>query len=192
MKKKIMIIIILLLIVNVIMLVALLNFKSSDPEDEMISTPGEQYSFELNGKIFPENYNEFELLASEANIDEDQIYETIYNIVKGIPNLNDDLSENESVINNYYKSNEEYINNTLGIKNSENFVKLIKLVKKIYSSDVNYTNVKLLTDDTFNHVEGKITCEFEIIYSNNKKITFQIIIKTNTGTTFEFIPKMEE
>lgn len=189
MKKNLWIIII-LLIINLIILGSLLFYifsKNKDNKsDSMITTPGEIASFELNDKIYPENYMVFEKFIKNSKINKSDVYSAIYSIVKNLPEIYD----NQKNINQYYSKKLNVINKQMKINNVDDYKSLVENLKKKYSKDTKYVTVKFLTE-SFRGTNG-INCEFVVVLDNKKELKFKFVADSYNTTSFKIIPIAEE
>ena len=70
--KKCFYIVTVLMIINLLLIIYLIIYNSklienNEEPNEMITVPGEDLSFELNNKIFPKNYLDFERLSNNTS-----------------------------------------------------------------------------------------------------------------------------
>ena len=153
MKKYFYIIIASLIVLLLTLIIVLLVYnnkinKKNSETDIIITTPGETISFELNGKIFPEGYLEFQQKTKNKKIDYYKVYELIYELVKGGEQLkNDTASMSETELKNYYSNNVELCY-AKGIRSEKDFVKIVNLLRLVYADgEVFYNNVKIVSDE---------------------------------------------
>ena len=192
MKKYFYLIMTLLIICLSILIVLLLvyvNNKSKvKPDEGMISSPGENLSFELNNKIFPQDYLTFESKTKNLKIDHDEIYKSLYRFVRNAEQLKNDtskLSEKELKENYNYNYKTMHLR---GIRSEDDFVKIINSLRKIYSdSEVYYRNVKIIVND-----KKENSYEIDIEYNNNKTIKLNLVIENAEESIFKFVPIVEE
>lgn len=195
--KKCFYIVTVLMIINLLLIIYLIIYNSklienNEEPNEMITVPGEDLSFELNNKIFPKNYLDFERLSNNTKVDKDEIYKALYVIIKNASTVYlDTVQMSAQEINEYYQNNKDQVVNKMGIFSEEDFIKIVSLLKNVYVGDnVYYRNIEILTE-TFNRDNG-ITCEFDIEFNNNKIIKLKLVIDNYNSETFKFIPIMEE
>ena len=192
MKKYFYLIMTLLIICLSILIVLLLvyvNNKSKvKPDEGMISSPGENLSFELNNKIFPQDYLTFESKTKNLKIDHDEIYKSLYRFVRNAEQLKNDTSKlSEKELKEYYNYNYKTMH-LRGIRSEDDFVKIINSLRKIYSdSEVYYRNVKIIVND-----KKENSYEIDIEYNNNKTIKLNLVIENAEKSIFKFVPIVEE
>ena len=189
MKKYFYIIIASLIILLLLLIIVLLIYnnninKKNSESDIIITTPGETISFELNGKIFPENYLDFQEKTKNKKIDYYKVYELIYNLVKGGEQLKKDTaSMSEAELKKYFNNNIKLCY-AKGIRTEKDFVQIVNMLRKVYSEgEVFYNNVKIISD-----ANKENTHEIDIQYTNGKTIRLNFIIVNATKSEYKFIP----
>lgn len=168
----------------VVLIIYVNNKNKVQPDDVMITSPGESLSFELNYKIFPQDYLIFEQKTKSLKINHDEIYKSIYRFVKNGEQLkNDTLKMNTQQLKDYYNYNYKTLH-LRGIRTEDDFVKTISLLRTIYSGDgVFYRNVKMITSD-----KKQNSYEIDIEYNNDKTIKFNLVIENAEKSIFKFVP----
>ncbi len=190
MKKYFYIICALLIVFLSILFIILVNVKKTDNKETesetAISVKGEDLSFELNDKIFPQNYLRFQNDTNSADIDYKAIYKALYKLVRGAEKINNDTSNlNDNEIDAYYTKNTSIINE-MGIVSESDFNNLVKILGSVYSgNEVFYRNVKLERNET----EGKY--EVYIEYNNDKVVRLKMNNLGVENETVSFIPVIQ-
>ena len=190
MKKYFYIIIasIIILLVTLIIVLLVYNNKISNNNTVVNGTgtvPGENMSFELNGKIFPEDYSEFQQKTKNKKIDYHRVYELIYNLVRGGEQLKKDTaSMSEDDLKKYFNKNTELCYEK-GIRTETDFVKIVNLLRLVYSGngEVFYNNVKIIVDSNREN-----TYEIDIQYTNGKIIRLNFVIVNASKLEYKFVP----
>ena len=188
MKKSFYIIIAALIICLLSLIIVLLVYinsnKKSTSNEEFITVPGKQLSFELNNKIFPQDYLEFQQKTKNLQLNYDDIYKAIYKFAKEgnrIYKYTVDLPDAD--LKKYYSNNLVELK-LKGIQSADDFVKIVPSIREVFSGkDVYYSNVVIKVND-----EAKKDYEIVIEYNNDKFITLGLVIDT-TAKTFKFVAK---
>ncbi|MBR2786731.1 MAG: hypothetical protein IKD76_04480 [Clostridia bacterium] len=191
MKKYFYIICAILIILLSILFILLFNLKKQKneevkEEETAITVKGKDVSFELNGKIFPENYLNFQNDTRDLEIEYKQIYTELYKLVKNSEKLNSDTKKlSDGEIKKYYTQNKTEIKE-MGILSETDFNNLIKLLKNIYiGNDIYYRNVEMLKKDNAKY-------EIFIEYNNDKVIRLKLSNLEADTNVYGFIPVIEE
>lgn len=189
-KFRIIIVIIFLLISILTLSLILLINNDNNKNVEMKNITTEE-----NGKIYPENSFQLAYKYNGAtNIE--SFYNKLYKLVEYTKNINKIVNEkslnSKDEIKQYLNDNELEINSKTGIKELNNFIKLIKF-GNIASKYETYKTIKL-KPETY-AVEGDFaTLEMEIIFSEEEKICFKVYIgyTEKQSGIIKFIPIVEE
>ena len=171
-KRKILILILIVLIILIICLVVMkkkLKTSIENPPVTPVNTDGWLGYKNTLSDVYEGNKNTLEI-----NTKIKQVFE-IY-----IPTISDKIAmlETENDISNFYKENTEYINDKLCIKNEKEFNKIINYLLDL-NVDLEKLNYCIYLEGSYNQIGNEESLSFVIYYTEDKKITFDIII---TGT----------
>ncbi len=192
--KKIRIIIVIIIIINILISIYLgiISYYKNNEDNGTESVNFSTASIELNKKVLPENYKEFEQLCNNEQVS-DKLYKNLYDYVRYIQKLNDKTRHlDNSQLTEFYKENKTSIENRFFISTIDEFLQLVKNCRLAYNDEViNYKTIIIHTD-TFKSNDEYIECDIKIILNNGNSLKYKLNINTTNDMKMYFRPIDEE
>lgn len=195
-KKQILLITILTAIAIIILFIIILinYYQTKEKEEQLINRQEyEQIISDVNerhlknGEVIPDNDNIFTRLY-DGTVSDTEIYEKIYTLESVvIPNINSKIAYmSEDEIVKYYKENENRIKQSIGSESAEEYVALVKEIKKsnVQNFEKAVYEVKEFTDGdpyakvplTLKYKEGEL--KLNLFVAKRKGTEILIMFKT--------------
>lgn len=192
--KKRYVIILIIIFINIILLLLLINYKykSKEQNNDYYNNSTNVYeikSYQYQGKIYPENHNEFEKLY-KGKIDMDDAYSYIYKFVNNLHLLYEKTNKinNDDEIKEFYNTNKNDLKHKYKISNEIYFKQIIANLKNIYATENYVDNVKLDTN-TYKETGKIVECNLIIIFKDGQKLNMKLLVpKVNDVLSIELIP----
>lgn len=192
--KKIRIVIVIIIIINILISIYLgiISFYKNNQNNGTESVIFSTSSIEINKKVLPENYKEFELLCNNGQAC-DKLYKNLYEYVRYIQKLNDKTRNlDNSQLTEFYNENKTSIENRFFISTIDEFLQLVKNCRLAYNDEViNYKTIIIYTD-TFKSNNKYIECDMNIILNNGNSLKYKLNINTTNNVKMNLRPIDEE
>lgn len=192
--KKIRILLICIIVINIILLIGLAVYNANKNSDNN-GTSSVEYtttSIEINGKLLPENYSQFEKVYNNEENSE-KLYKALYDYVRSISKLNSKVKEmSAEELVKFYNENKKSITNRFYVSNAKEFTSLVENLKNAYKGEQYNHKTVILYPDTYKKYDTYVTCNIDIVLNNDSVLKYQVKIEdSNDSVKISIIPVKE-